>query len=237
MQIKTKSMKQFQQTVLGIVVAFALAVDVAGADTKPNVLFIVCDDLNTHVSTSGYPHIKTPAFDELAAAGMTFRRAYCQYPVCGPSRASFLYGLYPQSTGILDNSSDIRDVRPGTVSMPQRFNESGYWTGAVGKVFHNSGADPGEVAWHEMLRFENDEMPLVTPIREKFEAEHGSVDQGKARRLWRQEYATIATQTRGQQPGYGPSGLRDDQHKDGRNARQIVSWLEQKTHGEKPFFM
>ena len=50
--------------------------------SRPNVLFIVCDDLNTHVSTSGYPHIRTPAFDELAAAGMTFRRAYCQYPLC-----------------------------------------------------------------------------------------------------------------------------------------------------------
>ena len=80
------------------------------AAARPNVLFIVCDDLNTHVSTSGYPHIRTPAFDHLAAAGMTFRRAYCQYPVCGPSRASFLHGLYPQSTGILSNKTDIRDI-------------------------------------------------------------------------------------------------------------------------------
>ena len=57
------------------------------AEKRPNVLFIICDDLNTHVSTSGYPHIRTPAFDHLAAEGMTFNRAYCQYPVCGPSRA------------------------------------------------------------------------------------------------------------------------------------------------------
>ena len=78
------------------------------AAKRPNVLFIVCDDLNTHVSTSGYPHIRTPAFDSLAAAGMNFTRAYCQYPVCGPSRASFLSGLYPQSTGVLNNTADIR---------------------------------------------------------------------------------------------------------------------------------
>ncbi|MEE2937702.1 MAG: sulfatase-like hydrolase/transferase [Planctomycetota bacterium] len=142
---------------------------------RPNVLFIVCDDLNTHVSTSGYPHISTPAFDDLAAAGMTFRRAYCQYPVCGPSRASFLHGLYPQSTTILSNTTDIRNLRPGTVSMPQRFKEAGYWTGSVGKVFHNTKVDPGEVAWHEMLRFENDELPMVTPIREKFEADNGPI--------------------------------------------------------------
>lgn len=204
---------------------------------RPNVMFIVCDDLNTHVSTSGYPHIRTPSFDHLAAAGMTFRRAYCQYPVCGPSRASFLHGLYPQSTGVLDNRSDIRDIRPGTVSMPQRFKESGYWTAAVGKVFHNPQADPGELVWHANERFENDEMPFVTPIREKFEAEHGSIDSGKARRQWRQFYPTIAKQTRGQKPGYGPSGLNDEQHKDGRNARQIARWLTGKAHGEGPFFM
>ena len=204
---------------------------------KPNVLFIVCDDLNTHVSTSGYPHISTPAFDELAAAGMIFRRAYCQYPVCGPSRASFLHGLYPQSTGILSNKVDIRDVRPGTVSMPQCFKEAGYWTGAVGKVFHNTKIDPGEVAWHKTLRFENDEMPMVTPIRKRFEAEHGSITEGKSRRLWRQFYPTIAKQTKGQKPGWGPTGLTDEQHKDGKNARQIAEWLQNKSHGDQPFFM
>jgi iduronate 2-sulfatase len=220
------------------IVLLAIALAPASSFAKqPNVLFIVCDDLNTHVSTSGYPHINTPAFDELAAAGMTFRRAYCQYPVCGPSRASFLHGLYPQSTGVLDNQSDIRDVRPGTVSMPQRFKDSGYWTGAVGKVFHNTKADPGDLAWHKMVRFENDEMPMVTPIREKFEAEHGSVTEGRARRLWRKHYPTIATQTRGQDPGYGPSGLTDLQHKDGKNAKQISQWLRNQAFGEKPFFL
>jgi iduronate 2-sulfatase len=205
---------------------------------RPNVLFIVCDDLNTHVSTSGYAHIKTPAFDELAAAGMTFGRAYCQYPVCGPSRASFLSGLYPQSTGVLDNKSDIRSTRPGTASMPQRFKESGYWTGAVGKVFHNEKTDPGNVAWNEVLRFANDELPIVTQARKKFAAEYGPIDRGELRRLWKKLYPAIGTQTRGQQqPGYGPSGLRDEQHRDGKNARQIVTWLEERTHGEKPFFM
>ncbi|MDF1844837.1 MAG: sulfatase [Rubripirellula sp.] len=204
---------------------------------KPNVLFIVCDDLNTHVSTSGYPHISTPAFDELAAAGMTFRRAYCQYPVCGPSRASFLHGLYPQSTTILSNTTDIRNLRPGTVSMPQRFKEAGYWTGAVGKIFHNTKVDPGEIAWHEMLRFENDELPMVTPIREKFEAENGPITEGKSRRLWREFYPSIAKQTKGQKPGWGPTGLEDRQHKDGKNARQIAEWLTEGASGDKPFFM
>jgi len=222
---------------LSIAVSCASVLPSGAAESRPNVLFIVCDDLNTHVSTSGYPHIHTPAFDALAAGGMTFNRAYCQYPVCNPSRSSFLNGLYPQSTGIFDNHTEIRQTRPGTVSMPQRFKESGYWTGSVGKVFHNAKVEPGEVAWNEFLRFENDEMPMVTPIRKAFEAKHGPIDQGEARKLWREFYPTIATQTRGQKPGYGPTGLRDDQHKDGKNVRQIVSWLEKKSHGEKPFFM
>jgi iduronate 2-sulfatase len=204
---------------------------------RPNVLFIVCDDLNTHVSTSGYPHINTPAFDELAATGMTFRRAYCQYPVCGPSRASFLHGLYPQSTGILDNKSDIRVVRPGTISMPQKFKDAGYWTGSVGKIFHNEKVDPGEVAWDQVLRFQNDELPMVTPIREKFEAEHGPVTDGKSRRKWRDFYPTISSQTRGQAPGYGPTGLKDEQHKDGKNALQVSKWLTNHANGDQPFFI
>lgn len=232
------AMNRAHRILLGVALVLAASTSTIAADkTKLNVLFIVCDDLNTHVSTSGYAHIKTPAFDRLAAAGMNFRRAYCQYPVCAPSRASFLHGLYPQSTGVLSNKTDIRQARPGTVSLPQRFKESGYWTGAVGKVFHNEQADPGEVAWNEVLRFTNEEMPMVTPIRKAFEAEHGPVDKGKARRLWKEKYATIATQTRGQQPGYGPTGLRDEQHKDGKNARRIVSWLGTKAHGDKPFFL
>ena len=125
-------------TVLSMALLCASVTSVFSQKPKPNVLFIVCDDLNTHVSSSGYPHITTPAFDHLAAEGMTFRRAYCQYPVCGPSRTSFLSGLYPQSTGILSNKTDIREIRPGTVSLPQRFKECGYWTGAVGKVFHTT---------------------------------------------------------------------------------------------------
>ena len=207
-------------SILFAAILFATAAQ-HGVAKSPNVLFIVCDDLNTHVSTSGYPDIHTPAFDSLAAAGTTFRRAYCQYPVCGPSRASFLTGLYPQSTGILDNKSDIRQVRPDTVSMPQWFRQHGYWTGGVGKIFHNDKTDPGDLVWNRYERFENDEMPLVTPLRKAFEAEHGSVASGKARRLWRQKYPTIATQTRGQQPGYGPSGLQDDQHSQRQNVFHV----------------
>ena len=224
--------------IIGVLAIFCLSMcSSVSSESKPNVLLIICDDLNTHVSTSGYPNIRTPAFDMLADAGMTFRRAYCQYPVCNPSRTSFLFGLYPQSTGVIDNYTDIRQSRPGAVSLPQRFKEDGYWTGSTGKVFHLIDKDPGDSIWNEFIQFDNDEMPMVTPIREDFEAKHGSIDDDEAKKLWKEFYPTIAPQTRGQKPGYGPTGLRDEQHKDGKNARQIVSWLDNKSYGDKPFFM
>ncbi|MGF1582303.1 MAG: sulfatase [Gemmataceae bacterium] len=205
---------------------------------KPNILFIICDDLNTHVSTSGYEHIKTPNFDKLAAQGMTFSRAFCQYPVCGPSRASILSGLYPESTGVLDNKADIRKTRPGTFSLPQLLKEHGYWTGCVGKVFHSPRHEHGKVAWDEYYRFENDELPIVTKARMRFELKYGSVELKKNRQKWRKMQKEVMAPLNAQTPpGHGPSGLRDEQHRDGKNARQVLEWLRKKSYGKKPFFI
>ncbi len=205
---------------------------------RRNVLFIVCDDLNTHVSPSGYEPIHTPTLDRFASEAMTFRRAYCQYPVCGPSRASFLSGLYPQSTGVLNNTADIRSERPETITMPQFFKENGYWTASVGKVFHSTRHEHGDVAWDEFVRFENDELPVVRSAREKFEAEHGSVEKGPNRKEWRELKKQVAAKLDAQTPpGYGRSGLIDQQHKDGKNARQVARWLSNQAHGEKPFLI
>ena len=213
-------------------------VPVEGKPNGKNVLLIVCDDLNTHVSPSGYDPIHTPTFARFASEGMTFKRAFCQYPVCGPSRASMLHGLYPQSTGVLDNKADIREVRPGTVSLPQFFKQNGYWTGSVGKVFHSPRHEHGETAWDEFHRFLNDELPVVAAARKKFEAENGSVDEAKNRRAWRAIAKQVAAKLDAQTPpGYGPSGLTDEQHKDGKNVRKVAEWLSGKAHGDKPFFI
>ena len=210
-------------------------------NSKPalkNVLLIVCDDLNTHVSPSGYSPIHTPTLANFAKESMTFQRAFCQYPVCGPSRASLLHGLYPESTGVLNNTLDIRQTRPGTVSMPQFFKENGYWTGSVGKVFHSPRHEHGEVAWSQYLRFENEELPAVTKAREAFEAEHGSVDDRNNKKAWKEIQKKVRGKLDAQTPpGYGRSGLRDDQHKDGKNARQVASWLKSGASGGKPFFI
>ena len=205
---------------------------------KPNVLFIVCDDLNTHLGSSGYPYTQTPNLNKLAAQGLTFDRAYCQYPVCGPSRASFLSGLYPESTGVLNNNLDIRNTRPNSPSMPAFFKKNGYWTGGVGKIYHNTKTDPGEVAWHQNFRFENDELAVVAEARKKFEAESGSIDDRKNKKAWKALRVKVGGHLTAQTPpGNGPSGLRDEQHKDGKNVRQVVQWLRKDVPDDRPFFI
>ena len=230
-----------QVTLIKVVSAQAAEVqsDAATQSAKAkNVLFIVCDDLNTHVQPAGYSPITTPTLSGLAAQSLTFTHAFCQYPVCGPSRASMLSGLYPQSSGVLNNTDDIRRQRPGTVTLPQHFKEHGYWTGCVGKVFHSPRHEHGDVAWNEFHRFSNDELPVVTQARLAFEADNGSVEDPKNRRRWREIQKQVAAKLDAQTPpGYGPSGLQDDQHKDGKNARQVAKWLTDDAFGDKPFFI
>ena len=205
---------------------------------SPNVLLIICDDLNTHVSPSGYAEILTPTLTAFAAESQTFRRAYCQYPVCGPSRASFLTGLYPESTGVLDNMQDMRTTRPATVTLPQFFKERGYWTGGVGKVFHSPRHDPGGTVWSVSKRYENDELPVVQQARKNFESEFGSIELPANRKNWKEAKRLVLDPLNAQTPpGHGPSGLRDEQHKDGKNARQVARWLVEGASGKQPFFI
>jgi len=103
---------------------------------RPNVLLIISDDLNVDIGCYGHPVVKTPNIDRLRARGMVFERAYCQYPLCNPSRNSFLTGLYPGTSGCLNNDMNIREALPNVVTLPQLFKQNGYTTITTGKVFH-----------------------------------------------------------------------------------------------------
>lgn len=109
-----------------------------GADTaeKLNVLMIVIDDLRTELECYGEKGIHTPNIDRLARQGLLFNNAYAQYPVCNPSRSSFLSGLRPEETGIFDNEVPFRHRNPDTVALPQLFRQNGYYTAGLGKIFH-----------------------------------------------------------------------------------------------------
>jgi arylsulfatase A-like enzyme len=116
--------------------AFAFTLTGLAADKKPNVLFIMSDDLNTALSGFGHPQCKTPELDKLAAEGVRFENMHCQYPVCGSSRASLMAGLYPYTTGTMGNSGTLRGSMPDVVTMSQLFRQNGYRVGRVSKIYH-----------------------------------------------------------------------------------------------------
>ncbi len=115
-----------------------------GPRTKPNVLFIVVDDLAPQLGCYGVEAALTPSIDALAARGVVFEQAHCQYPLCAPSRASFLTGRYPASLGVTTQAplEFFRDLAPDAVTLPQLFRRAGWITARAGKVFHNKDEDP-----------------------------------------------------------------------------------------------
>lgn len=124
-------MKRFARFLLA-----ALLVPAAATAARPNVLFLIADDLNNSLGCYGHPLVKTPNLDKLAARGVRFDRAACQFPLCGPSRNSMLTGLYPNSSGILTNGQLFRQTLPSHRSLPQAFRQAGYFAARIGKLYH-----------------------------------------------------------------------------------------------------
>ncbi len=124
-----------------------------GPEDRPNVLFIIVDDLNVAIGSyldsaarPNYATAKTPNIDRLASEGIRFERAYVQSPLCNPSRASLLSGLRPASTGVRDPRTHPRAVVGDELRMlPEHFNDQGYFTARVGKIGHNT--SEGAISW------------------------------------------------------------------------------------------
>ncbi len=208
-------------TIRGLIVSLALlcgatAVPAAEPPKRLNVLFIVIDDLRCELGCYGAA-VKSPNIDRLAARGVRFDRAYCQYPVCNPSRSSFLSGLRPDVTGILENQTPLRHKLPDVVTLPQLFRQNGYLTAGLGKVIH-AGTDPGtgkRVFYQDQKSWDDCRNFPATPEGLK----------GEGRRLT---------------PGVGPIAWLaaqggDDDQPDGQLAAAAVKVLE--ANQNKPFFL
>jgi iduronate 2-sulfatase len=116
-----------------------LAVD--APKQKRNVLFVVFDDLNNRLGCYGDPVAKSPNLDRLAARGTLFTRNFCQQPICGPSRASFMSGRRPDSLGITSMTKYLYDLHPDAVTIPQWFMQHGYTSMSIGKVLGGYGKE------------------------------------------------------------------------------------------------
>ncbi len=113
---------------------------------RTNVLFLAVDDLRPQLACYGREQMVTPHVDALADRGILFRRAYCQVPVCGATRASLLSGVRPRRDRFVDFSTWLDRDLPGARTLPEHFRQGGYNTVSVGKVFHHL-TDAAERSW------------------------------------------------------------------------------------------
>jgi arylsulfatase A-like enzyme len=113
------------------------------ATNKPNILFIAVDDLKPLLGCYGNTLVKTPNIDRLAKMATVFNRNYCQQAICGPTRASLMTGTRPDVTKVWNLTTQMRDVNPNLVTLPQYLISQGYETSAIGKIYHPSSAING----------------------------------------------------------------------------------------------
>jgi iduronate 2-sulfatase len=197
-----------------------LAVVPARAAEKSNVLLIISDDLRDTIHCYGNDVVKTPNVDRLAARGVRFDHAYVQYPVCNPSRTSFLTGMRCEQTHVVDNKTMFRSHLPDVVTLPQLLRQNGWHTASFGKIFH-VGEVMGEIreGWMDVGK-SWDEGQMFQPTAASHKIEGRNLTGGKL-----------------QWCNWGAMAGDDDDQPDGQTARHSIKAIEKYTAAKKPWLV
>ena len=220
--------KQLMRILIFLISLSLLSYSCSKETEKLNVLFIISDDLNVS-AVSSYENglSRTPNIDKLASSGLRFSSAYCNYPVCGPSRASLMSGYYPHATETFGYVSGRENIGPERKMLPELFRENGYYTARVSKIFHmgvpidietGSNGTDDEASWTERFNSPGPEW--------KAEGEAELV-QGNPDGTIERKGGNVMTIVKA-------SG-GDMDHSDGRTAEKACELI--RTHRDEPFFI
>jgi len=182
-------------------------------EEKPNILFILVDDLRPELGTFGATHIKSPNIDRFASESAVFERAFCNIPVCGASRASLLSGIRPGRFRFYSAYDMLNSHYPGATSIPRVLHDNGFTTISNGKVFHHK-EDEAD-AWDEIWS------AASNPGADYFSAENQALVKIKGQRG--DPFENIATS--------------DLDYKDGKMAVKIIEDLRKLKKSGNPFFL
>ncbi len=222
-------------------VAISLAAETA--PQKPNVLFIVVDDLRPELGCYGKDYIKSPNIDRIAKDGMVFNRAYCQQAVCSPSRTSVMTGTRPDTTKVWDLKTYFRVALPDVVTLPQHFKQNGYFVQGLGKVYHGGFNDPKSwsIPWMNPKAQvyalpENQELNSHKPAGEPDgDGESKAAVPGEKEPYAAGEIAASRLNTRG--PAFECADVPDNTYTDGKVGDLAIAALRNIAGKKEPFFL